>query len=117
MCCLLHLSQAQVQSSDAKKNAPFILQLSGSMASLANIKCNDFCTLKNEVDVFPRWGGGELVSVCVDIPKSKVLECEILNYSMNVKTQNMPIVSVSWVHFLVMVLEALTNFLCAVFIS
>lgn len=90
--------KAQVLSSDAKKNSPFRLELSGTMALSANIKCNGFCVMQSEEDKTfntPFYRVGEGTIACnVDVPKSKVGACEIMNYSMNVKTQNMPIVSV-----------------------
>ena len=54
------------------------------MASLANITCNDNCVFENE-------DTSGTVQCKVDIPKSEVAGCEILKYSMNVRTQNMPI--------------------------
>mmetsp|Transcript_15823 Transcript_15823/g.34245 ORF Transcript_15823/g.34245 Transcript_15823/m.34245 type:complete len:352 (-) Transcript_15823:1366-2421(-) len=88
---------ARVDSSNANKNTPFILQISGPMASLANVLCNNHCVLhEDEEDATlnaPFSGGGTIDTVrCkVDIPKKEVAGCEILRYSINVRTQNMPI--------------------------
>jgi hypothetical protein len=52
------------------------------MASLANITCNDSCVLRED----------DRGTRCkVHIPASEVAGSEILSYSMNIKTQNMPI--------------------------
>jgi len=87
-----------VQSSDANRNSPFCLQLYGSMASSANIKCNDHCHLLNESPRNTAISRGinknkhknSFINCRVEIPKSQVLS-EIMSYSMNVKTSNMPI--------------------------
>lgn len=66
------------------------------MASAANIKCNDYCILMDKAKERPFFlakNTEETVKCKVDIPKSNVAGCEIMNYSMNEKTQNMPIVS------------------------
>lgn len=89
--------QARVESSNANENTPFALQISGPMASLANIVCNDHCTLQNDDEdgtvntPYSRGGNIGTVRCKVDVPKSEVAGCEILSYSMNVRTQNMPI--------------------------
>lgn len=64
------------------------------MASLANITCNDHCSVldKEEEDTVTasEFRGGTRCKV--DIPKSKGGKaCGIMGYSMNVRTQNMPI--------------------------
>ena len=53
------------------------------MASLANIRCKDYCSLYGE-------DPGK-VQCRVNIPKSEKVGCEVLNYTMSVRTQNMPI--------------------------
>lgn len=86
---------ARVESSNANKNAPFSLQISGPMASMASITRTDHCVLEEEEDAtkntpFTREDIG-VVRCRVDIPKSEVAGCDILVYSLNVRTQNMPI--------------------------
>ncbi|KAL7528594.1 hypothetical protein ACHAWF_002619 [Thalassiosira exigua] len=87
---------ARVESSNAKQNAPFRLLIAGPMATLANITCGDYCSLEEEEEAnvnTPFYRGGKIGTVpCrVEIPKSEVAGCDILSYSMNVRTQNMPI--------------------------
>jgi hypothetical protein len=68
------------------------------MASSANIKCNDHCHLLNESPRNTAISRGinknkhknSFINCRVEIPKSQVLS-EIMSYSMNVKTSNMPI--------------------------
>mmetsp|Transcript_52873 Transcript_52873/g.112334 ORF Transcript_52873/g.112334 Transcript_52873/m.112334 type:complete len:339 (-) Transcript_52873:239-1255(-) len=81
---------AKVETSNAKANTPFSLEISGAMVSLANIAChNELCTLVDEDATV----GGTIGTIrCrVDVPKSVSSPREILSYSMNVCTQNMPI--------------------------
>ncbi|KAL7541075.1 hypothetical protein ACHAXR_010614 [Thalassiosira sp. AJA248-18] len=86
---------ARVESSNANFNSPFSLHISGPMASLANITCNKHCVLEGEDEAlntpFLRGGNIGTVQCKVDIPKSEVAGCELFTYSMNTRTQNMPI--------------------------
>lgn len=60
------------------------------MTSLATFKCNEHCVLEDEETINTRDQIG-MVRCRVDVPKSKVAGCDIFTYSMNVRTQNMPI--------------------------
>lgn len=87
---------ARVESSNAHENIPFALHVSGPMASLANFTCNEHCTLEDDDNTlntpYSQQGGNIGTVRCkVDIPKSKVAGCEIFTYSMNVRSENMPI--------------------------
>mmetsp|Transcript_13471 Transcript_13471/g.22024 ORF Transcript_13471/g.22024 Transcript_13471/m.22024 type:complete len:339 (+) Transcript_13471:79-1095(+) len=80
---------AQVESSNALKSTPFSLALSGPMVSLATIKCNKHSALEDEDASV----GGTIGTVRwkVNVPKSITTLTDILSYSINVRTQNMPI--------------------------
>lgn len=80
---------ARVESSNAKDNTPFALQITGPMTSMADITCRDHCVLEEGEDIESFLSG--TVRCCVDIPKAAVAGCEILRYSLTARTQNMPI--------------------------
>jgi len=80
---------AQVESSNALKSTPFSLELSGPMVSLANITCNKHSALDDKDATVDGTIG--TVRCKVNVPKSVTTLTDILSYSMNVRTQNMPI--------------------------
>lgn len=86
---------ALVKSPNVNENIPFCLKISGPMAPLATITCHDHCALEADEDAtmntpFSRGGKVGEVRCKVDIPKSDSEERKIMSYSMNVRTQNMP---------------------------
>mmetsp|Transcript_32170 Transcript_32170/g.68082 ORF Transcript_32170/g.68082 Transcript_32170/m.68082 type:complete len:368 (-) Transcript_32170:144-1247(-) len=72
-------------STNVKENTPFRLIITGPMTSLANFTSADHCVIEDKNIV------SDTVNCKVNIPKSELAGCEILRYSMNVRTQNMPI--------------------------
>mmetsp|Transcript_22326 Transcript_22326/g.45932 ORF Transcript_22326/g.45932 Transcript_22326/m.45932 type:complete len:365 (-) Transcript_22326:202-1296(-) len=84
---------AQVSSSDASKNAPFCLHVSGAMISAADITYSNYCTpvnnRRNEYSYGSEIEGS--MKYEVNIPKSKVERCEVISYTIDAKTHNMPI--------------------------
>jgi hypothetical protein len=79
-----------VESTDSNQNAPFRLNLSGPMASVAKVKCHKHCVLLTSLkdEYVPN---NDAKSFKVTLPKS-LGQTNIATYTIeNVQTQNMPI--------------------------